>query len=35
MNSYFGKMSQRRWIYQSPDTVTRNAIDFIIVDKFD
>ncbi|CAH2097258.1 unnamed protein product [Euphydryas editha] len=33
MNSFFQKKPQRRWTWQSPDTVTRNEIDFIIADK--
>ncbi|MBF2463458.1 endonuclease/exonuclease/phosphatase family protein [Listeria welshimeri] len=33
MNSFFKKKPQRRWTWQSPDTVTRNEIDFIMADK--
>ncbi|KAJ0181232.1 hypothetical protein K1T71_003317 [Dendrolimus kikuchii] len=33
MNSFYKKKPQRRWTWQSPDTVTRNEIDFIMADK--
>lgn len=33
MNSFFKKQPQRKWTWRSPDTVTKNEIDFIIADK--
>ncbi|KAJ0169495.1 hypothetical protein K1T71_015082 [Dendrolimus kikuchii] len=33
MNSFYKKKLQRRWTWQSPDTVTKNEIDFIMADK--
>ncbi|XP_073967475.1 uncharacterized protein [Choristoneura fumiferana] len=33
MNSFFKKQLQRKWTWQSPDTMTKNEIDFIITDK--
>lgn len=33
MNSFFKKRPQRKWTWQSPDTMTKNEIDFIISDK--
>lgn len=33
MNSFFKKQPQRKWTWQSPDTVTKNEIDFIMADK--
>ena len=32
MNSFFKKQPQRKWTWQSPDTVTKNEIDFIMTD---
>ncbi|KAA5655622.1 hypothetical protein F3G64_34785, partial [Pseudomonas aeruginosa] len=33
MNSFFEKKPQRKWTWLSPDTVTKNEIDFIMTDK--
>ncbi|KAI8430387.1 hypothetical protein MSG28_000676 [Choristoneura fumiferana] len=33
MNSIFKKQLQTKWTWQSPDTMTKNEIDFIITDK--
>ncbi|XP_046976516.1 uncharacterized protein LOC124542632 [Vanessa cardui] len=33
MNSFFKKQPQRKWTWQSPDTMTNNEIDFIMTDK--
>ncbi|KAA5776015.1 hypothetical protein F3H09_33140, partial [Pseudomonas aeruginosa] len=33
MNSFFKKKPQRKWTWLSPDTVTKNEIDFIMTDK--
>lgn len=33
MNSFFKKKPHRRWTWRSPDTVTRNEIDFIMTNK--
>lgn len=33
MNSFFKKQPQRKWTWRSPDSVTKNEIDFIIADK--
>ncbi|XP_064076267.1 craniofacial development protein 2-like [Vanessa tameamea] len=33
MNSFFKKQPQRKWTWQSPDTMTKNEIDFVMTDK--
>nr|ADI61818.1 endonuclease-reverse transcriptase [Bombyx mori] len=33
MYSFFKKQPQRKWTWRSPDSVTKNEIDFIIADK--
>ncbi|XP_022829298.1 craniofacial development protein 2-like [Spodoptera litura] len=33
MNSFFKKQPQRKWTWRSPDTMTKNEIDFIMTDK--
>lgn len=33
MNSFFKKQPQRKWTWQSPDTMTKNEIDFIMTNK--
>ncbi|XP_059051337.1 craniofacial development protein 2-like [Achroia grisella] len=33
MNSFFKKQPQRKWTWQSPDSMTKNEIDFILTDK--